>query len=230
MQPTNLTVNSSFVLAKCIDLVTSLANYTGNASEISFRSSGIEFIHVGGYKHVPILVNQNLFKFLQSLWTAGTIILLLCLSVIVLSWLNNFCKWFCPIEPQLPYCTEPDPEQLTPITRRLNRAVELANLNCYKATIPFIDTYHHKPVLTKDNRFLIKTFFQKNISPSGIYLEITPRVHCPNINCLPEHCTSEHVFHIWIPSSERTVTVDQPRLILPTVVTPVPLTSLIKHA
>ena len=228
MHSTNLTVNSSFVLAKCIDFVTTLSNYSGNISEISFQSSGIDFVHVGNNKHVPILVNETLFKFLQTLWTVGSLIFLLLTVVIFLSWCNNFLKWFCPAQPEPLHFRET--HQHSPIVRRTNRNGELIELNCRKATLPFIASYFLKPVLTQDNFFRVKPFFPKTntLSPSGVYLEITPKVHCPNINCLPANCESQHVFHLWIPCEIRTASIEQPILIYPTDPHPVPLETAVK--
>jgi len=229
MNSTNITIDSAYALATCLDLVKHLANYSGNYSEISFQSSGIEFVHVGNNHHVPILVNESLFKFLHILWTFGTIILIIVAVVFVLSWLDHFCRWFCPRDTTTFNGTS-DLPQLSPIVRRHNRNSEIVELNCRKATIPFISSYFLKPTLTKDNFFTVQPFYPKTntLSPSGVYLQVTPKVHCPNINCLPQNCESQHIFHIWVPCELRTAAIEQPILIYPDTPNPVPVDTINK--
>jgi hypothetical protein len=225
MNSTNITIDSAFALATCLDLVTHLANYSGNYSEISFRSPGIEFVHVGNNHHVPILVNESLFKFLHILWTFGTIALIILVVVFVLSWLNHFCRWFCPVDTS----TFAGDTQLSPIVRRPGRNSELIELTYKNTIIPFIDSYFLKPTLTKDNFFTVSAFLQKNLSTSGLYLEVKPKVHCPNVNCLPEHCELQHTFHVWIPCATTVAASGQIKLIYPTNPGPVPLKSVAKY-
>ena len=228
MNSTNITIDSAYALATCLDLVKHLANYSGNYSEISFQSSGIEFVHVGNNHHVPILVNESLFKFLHTLWTLGTIVLIIVAVVFVLSWLDHFCRWFCPRDTTT-FNGKSDLPQLSPIVNRSGRNSELIELNYKILPIPFITTYEHKPTLTRDNFFTVRTFSPKHIPQTGVFLEVRPKVHCPNINCLPQNCESQHVFHIWIPCPVTVAQVGQVKLIYPINPDPVTLRSVAKY-
>ena len=222
----NITVPSYVLLAKCIDLVSTLTNYS-ETTNLTFRTkTGIEFVHVNGNQHYPILVNENLYKFLQTIWTFGTVLSIVFVSVVCLSWLNHFCRWFCRDRTFRPTISREHAETnqhhppLSSTVRRLPS--ELASIvpNPVRIKSSFIDRYLHQPVLTQDTHFVIKAFNCGNtIAATGCFLEITPKKHCININCSPEHCNLQHIFYLYIPSMETFPS--QIQQILPTSTTPI---------
>ena len=218
---------SDFALAKCVEFVTSLSNYTGNVTDITFKTkSGIDYVHVGGNRHYPILVNESLYRFLNVLWTFATILIIVFAVVIVLSWLSHIIK-LCLVPRRRPIVRfganagSGGASALNSIPSSYTDSLHLTPIRSTK----FVQRYLHKPVKTTDSHFTFQTFDNGNqIKPVGTFIEIRPVNPCNFLNCKADRCDNRHIFHLYIPCD--CISHSQPRLIVPDVNHPVDINAV----
>jgi hypothetical protein len=197
-QSQNLTIQSSQVLATCIDLVSLLVNKTsGSRSNVTFKTaSGYDFIHIGGQKHFPILVDEHLFKFLHILWAAATVFACVFVSVGVLACLNHFCLWFCKV----PDYWLDDRCGESPATGGTESPIRLVEFDHIRADKPFVRSFTKRAIASHDNHLLIRSFnCDQSIAGEGHYLQLTPKIHCNFLNCPPDQCHQQHISYVYIP-------------------------------
>ena len=199
-------------LNKCLDFALSL-NRTLVPTN-TFRSrTGAEFLYIGGAKHYPILVNERLYQFLQTIWAVGTVFLILGLvfiAFVFLSVLVESVSSYCRERREREQEEDPHPIPLTVPPGTTPDGDPPSYSECahiyQDRSPPLIERYLQKAVTTRDSYYILQAFqptLTERPSATGVYIEVTPRNFCRNFSCDIATCTKPHKFHIYVPCANK---------------------------
>ena len=199
-----------FLINSCLEFAKSLNKTFSPNVTFKTAKTGTEFIFIGGTKHYPILVNENLYKFLQTLWFFGTIVLICAVILLVVALLLSLgeaivkhCK---PVRPAR--ASSPIPLTVPPGTQIQGAPPSYSeSVRIYRDRHPpLIRRYLGQPVTTKDSKYILLAFqpiLDSQPTATGVYIEVTPQGFCRTFDCDEPNCVRRHRFYIYVPCASN---------------------------